>query len=52
MVAVNWAGVGWVSGEIASANSDARLRAGHGGGKVNFVAIYSDEKLRGSMASP
>ena len=38
-----WAGVGWVSGEIASANSDARLRAGHGGGKVNFVALYSDE---------
>ena len=43
MVAVNWAGVGWVSGEIASANSDARLWAGNGGGKVNFVALYSDE---------
>ena len=25
-VAVNWAGVGWVMGEIASANSDGRLR--------------------------
>ena len=41
-VAVNWAGIGWVMGEIASANSDARLRAGKGG-KVNFVVAYTDE---------
>ena len=42
MVAVNWAGIGWVAGEIASANVDARLRAGKGG-KVNFVVGYTDD---------
>ena len=44
-------------GEIASANSDGRLRAGKGG-KVNFVVGYTDdtekldlnENLRFSMA--